>query len=64
MSEVQQLGLFDISIYTMEVIDAHDVLESSKIQVTRKDNCVQLDLDLFPRQLTYLCRNQHNKLVA
>jgi hypothetical protein len=33
MSEVQQLGLFDISIYTMEVIDDHDVLESSKIQV-------------------------------
>jgi hypothetical protein len=62
MSEFQQLKLFDTSIYTIEVIDDHDVLESSKTQATRKVDWVQLDL--FPRQLTYLYRNHHNGLVA
>jgi hypothetical protein len=62
MSEFQQLKLFDTSIYTIEAIDGHDVLESSKTQITRKINWVQLDL--FPRQLVYLYRNHHNELVA
>jgi hypothetical protein len=62
MSEFQQLKLFDTSIYTIEAIDDHDVLESPKTQSTRKSNWVQLDL--FPRQLAYLYRNHHNELVA